>query len=68
MNLSDTKSWQNTQNNSNLMTYMISYMRDRLEGGENITYADFAYVTMSHSIMHIVPPCIFILFSSPIQK
>ena len=51
MNLPDTKSWQNNHINCNLMNYMISYMRDRLEGGENITYADFAYVTMSHSLM-----------------
>ena len=34
------------------MTYMISYMRDRLEGGEDLTYADFVYVTMSRSLIN----------------
>ena len=52
MNLPNTKSWQNNHINSNLMTYMISYMRDRLEGGEDLTYADFVYVTMSRSLIN----------------
>ena len=34
------------------MTYMISYMRDRLEGGEALTYAHFVYVTMSRSLIN----------------
>ena len=34
------------------MTYMISYMRDRLVGGEDLTYADFVYVTMSRSLIN----------------
>ena len=37
--------------NSNLMTYMISYMRDRLDGGKDLTYADFVYITMSRSLV-----------------
>ena len=34
------------------MTYMISYMRDRLKGGEELTYADFVYITMSRSLIN----------------
>ena len=31
---------------SNILTYMISYMRDRLKGGEDLTYADYVFVTL----------------------
>ena len=35
---------------SNILTYMISYMRARLKGGEDLTYADYVFVNMSRSL------------------
>ena len=29
---------------------MISYMRDRLEGGEDLTYADYVYVSFGRGL------------------
>ena len=36
---------------SNLMTYMISYLRERADGGYDLTYADFVYVSTGRSIV-----------------
>ena len=32
------------------MTYMISYLRERAEGGQDLTYADFVYVSSARSL------------------
>ena len=37
--------------NSNLMTYMISYMRDRIEDGDKLTYADFVFASKGCSLI-----------------
>ena len=36
---------------SNLMTYMISYLRDRADGGDDLSYADFVYVSTGRSLV-----------------
>ena len=38
-------------NPSNLLTYMISYMRSRLKGGEDLTYADYVFINMGRSLV-----------------
>ena len=35
---------------SNILTYMISYMRSRPEGGQDLTYADYVYVSMGRGL------------------
>ena len=33
------------------MTYIISYLRERADGGEDLTYADFVYVSTGRSLV-----------------